>query len=56
MFFDCAAFGKGWDVNKESAYLVTILKRQEEFYLGVRRQGAQIDFESLAAKHKPQQP
>ena len=56
MFFDCAAFGKGWDVNKESAYLVTILKRQEHFYLGVRRQGAPIDFESLAAKYKPQQP
>lgn len=48
LFFDCAAFGKGWDVNKEAAYLVTMLRRQGKYYLGVRRMGAKIDFVALS--------
>lgn len=47
LFFDCAAFGKGWDVNKEGAYLLTLFRRQGFYYLGIRRQGAKIDFEAL---------
>ncbi|MGM9561982.1 MAG: type V CRISPR-associated protein Cas12a/Cpf1, partial [Phascolarctobacterium sp.] len=47
LFFDCAAFGKGWDVNKEAAYLVTFFRKEKYYYLGVRRQGAKIDFEAL---------
>lgn len=39
LFFDCAAFGKGWDVNKEAGYLITMLRRQGKYYLGVRRMG-----------------
>lgn len=48
LFFDCAAFGKGWDVNKEASYLITMLRRQGKYYLGVRRMGAKIDFAALA--------
>lgn len=46
-YFDCAAFGKGWDVNKESAYLLTLFRREERFYLGIRRQGAKINFADM---------
>ncbi|MGM9528435.1 MAG: type V CRISPR-associated protein Cas12a/Cpf1 [Phascolarctobacterium sp.] len=56
LFFDCAAFGKGWDVNKEAAYLVTLFRREGHYYLGIRRQGAKIDFEALAAQAKEQEP
>lgn len=49
MFFDCAAFGKGWDVNKESAYLLTMFRREERYYLGIRRQGAKINFADMMA-------
>lgn len=46
-YFDCAAFGKGWDVNKESAYLLTMFRRRECYYLGIRRQGAKINFADM---------
>lgn len=46
-YFDCAAFGKGWDVNKESAYLLTMFRRREGYYLGIRRQGAKINFADM---------
>lgn len=49
LFFDCAAFGKGWDVNKEAAYLVTLFRRDSYYYLGIRRQGAKIDFDAISA-------
>ena len=49
LFFDCAAFGKGWDVNKEAAYLVTLFRRNSHYCLGIRRQGAKIDFDAIAA-------
>lgn len=48
LFFDCAAFGRGWDVNKEAAYLLTFFKRERLYYLGIRRQGVKIDFSKLA--------
>ena len=48
LFFDCAAFGKGWDVNKEAAYLVMLLKRQSKYYLGIRRMGAKLDFRAMS--------
>ena len=48
LFFDCAAFGKGWDVNKERDYLLTLFRKQGYYYLGIRRRGAQLDFDKLA--------
>ena len=50
MFFDCAAFGKGWDVNKEAAYLLTLFRKDGHYYLGVRRRGAIIDFNSMESQ------
>ena len=52
-YFNCAAFGKGWDLNKESAYLLNIFKKQDKYYLGIRRLGAVIDFSSLEDKDAP---
>lgn len=48
LFFNCAAFGKGWDVNRESSCLLTMFKDSRGYYLGVRRLGAKIDFAQLA--------
>lgn len=56
LFFDCAAFGKGWDVNKEAAYLVNLFRRDSHYYLGIRRQGAKIDFDAIATKCTEQEP
>lgn len=50
LFFDCAAFGKGWDVNKEKDYLLTLFRKQGLYYLGIRRRGAVIDFDKLACE------
>lgn len=51
LYFDCAAFGRGWDLSKEADYLVTLFKRENKFYLGIRRRGAVIDFEELEEKY-----
>lgn len=48
LFFDCAAFGKGWDANKERDYLLTLFRKQGYYYLGIRRRGAQMDFDKMA--------
>lgn len=48
LFFNCAAFGKGWDVNREPSCLLTMFKDEQGYYLGIRRLGAKIDFAQLA--------
>lgn len=53
LFFDCAAFGKGWDVNKEKDYLLTLFRKQGRYYLGICRRGAVIDFDKLACAEEP---
>ena len=50
LFFNCAAFGKGWDVNREQSCLLTIFKDGQGYYLGIRRLGAKIDFAQLESE------
>lgn len=46
-YFNCAAFGKGWDLNKEADYLISLFRKQDKFYLGIRKLGSIIDYSAL---------